>query len=205
MLRGSSLLFFGTIRAMQMIGLSGLVEANLPFNLFIFLQAMIEFAQMDILGSEILYEEIFNFKETTPISQKFEFNGIGDKNFVNNSGSYLSMLIVLFFSTIVLFVLNKLATCLIQYSCARKIGVWAYKKCYYDSLEQQCCKLILESYFDVSICTFINLLAFMESRNLEEFYLFFTTIDDAFCSTIVLIHIVLVIFLPMFCHYIQKE
>ena len=160
---------------------------------------------MDVLYSEEYYEEIFKFKDTSPLSQKFAINGIEDKNFINNSGSYLSMLILLFLLTILLFIINKIATCCFKYNIARRIGIWAYEKCYYDHLEQQCCKLILESYFDVSICSFINLLAFMESRNAMEFYEFFRTYDDIMCSIIVLVHILLVILLPIFCHYIQKN
>jgi hypothetical protein len=46
---------------------------------------------MDILSGEAFYERNFIFKETSPINQKFDDFGIGDKNFVMNSGSYLIM------------------------------------------------------------------------------------------------------------------
>ena len=49
------------------------------------------FAAMDILSSEDNYEKMFEFKETEPINDAFAFFGIGDKNFIMNSGSYLSI------------------------------------------------------------------------------------------------------------------
>jgi hypothetical protein len=43
---------------------------------------------MDILQSEDRYEEYLKFKATDPVNDAFAFFGIGDKNFVMNSGSY---------------------------------------------------------------------------------------------------------------------
>ena len=43
---------------------------------------------MDILSGEDYYEMMFAFKETDPVGEKWAFFGIGDSNFVMNSGSY---------------------------------------------------------------------------------------------------------------------
>ena len=56
-------------------------------------------------------------------------------NFINNSGSYLTMLIILFFTTMLLFLLNKLSTWCFKFKISRSVGIWAYVKCYYDELE----------------------------------------------------------------------
>lgn len=64
---------------------------------------------------------------------------------------------------------------------------------------------MLESYFDMSLCSFINLCAFIESKNKEEFFEFFSTWDNIMCSGIAIVHIILVILLPIFCHYIQTK
>jgi hypothetical protein len=49
------------------------------------------FANMDILSSEERYETHLKFNETEPLNDAFAFFGIGDRNFVNNSGSYLTI------------------------------------------------------------------------------------------------------------------
>ena len=43
---------------------------------------------MDIFNGEGYFEEWFVFKETGAIGEKWAFFGIGDANFINNSGSY---------------------------------------------------------------------------------------------------------------------
>ena len=47
------------------------------------------FASMDVLAGEGIYEEIFEFKETEPLSPKFEELDYGDMNYIMNSGSIL--------------------------------------------------------------------------------------------------------------------
>ena len=74
-----------------MIALSALVNVSYPINLFIFLQVCIMFANMDILQTEDAYGKYLKFKETDPMNDAFAFFGIGDKNFVNNSGSYFTI------------------------------------------------------------------------------------------------------------------
>jgi hypothetical protein len=49
------------------------------------------FASIDVFSGEAFYEKHFTFKETSPINERFEEFGIGDKNFIMNSGSYLIM------------------------------------------------------------------------------------------------------------------
>ena len=71
-----------------MISLSGLVNVKIPIHLHIFLAVCVVFSNMDIFNGEGYYEEIFSFKETEAIGEKWGFFGMGDSNFVNNSGSY---------------------------------------------------------------------------------------------------------------------
>ena len=55
-----------------------------------------KFAQMDVFEMSGYYEEWFVFLETSPVNFNFEEMGMGDRNFVMNSGSFF--LIVLFFA-----------------------------------------------------------------------------------------------------------
>ena len=44
---------------------------------------------MDLWKAEDLYEIIFIFKETAPLTDKFDQFGVGDKNLIMNSSSVL--------------------------------------------------------------------------------------------------------------------
>mgnify|MGYP000444941704 FL=1 len=46
---------------------------------------------MDVFSGEALYEEHLVFQLTDPINARFDEFGIGDKNFMMNSGSFLIM------------------------------------------------------------------------------------------------------------------
>jgi hypothetical protein len=116
---------------------------------------------MDILSGEALYEKHLVFKETSPINERFDEFGIGDKNFVNNSGSYLIMqlfIVVWFFAKMIL---RKMCIILSKFSLFRHIGMWI-GKVDPTSMKEASLRLLLESYFDISICTLINLIAFYE-------------------------------------------
>lgn len=45
-------------------------------------------------------------------------------------------------------------------------------------------------------------MAFLKSKNKEDFFMFFVTIDDAMCSIIVIIHTFLIFLLPFFSHFL---
>lgn len=47
---------FGLIRALKMIIMSGLVDANIPVHLFLFMIGAIQFAKVDIFDGSGYYE-----------------------------------------------------------------------------------------------------------------------------------------------------
>jgi hypothetical protein len=61
-------------------------------------------------------------------------------------------------------------------------------------------KLMLETYFDLAICTFINVLAFSECQSLSEFLEFFSTVSDFTCSTITIVMLVAIVALPIWIY-----
>jgi hypothetical protein len=88
LLGGTMQELWGMIRAMQMIVLSILAEIQLPVHTFLFYQESLVIADMDIFMGETIIEAIMRFKETDALNDNFELYGIGDKNFMSNSGSY---------------------------------------------------------------------------------------------------------------------
>ena len=72
-LGGSMGLIWGLIRALQMISLSAVIEVRIPNHMFMFLQACVLFAQMDLLDGGAMFERMFNFKDTDPLNENFAF------------------------------------------------------------------------------------------------------------------------------------
>jgi hypothetical protein len=66
---------------------------------------------MDIFDGQGFYEEWFEFNETSMHSEMFEMMGIGDKNFMMNSGSYFIIGGGLCLYYLGRWVLNRLARC----------------------------------------------------------------------------------------------
>lgn len=75
---GSMEQLWSLIRAVQMMILSGLVNIQIPINMFLYLKVCLLFAQMDIFKGEEIYEKNLKFKETEPLNAAFDFFGIGD-------------------------------------------------------------------------------------------------------------------------------
>lgn len=98
-----------------------------------------------------------------------------------------------------LYGLNMCMASYYRFKTARVIGIWAYKTSYVNFFIINFNKLILESYFDISMCTLINVLAFIESKDLS---LFWSTTDDIICSLITIIHSFIIVILPFFSLYL---
>jgi hypothetical protein len=55
----------------------------------VFFEAAVLFSNMDVLSGEDLYEKTLVLTETEPLNDRFDFLGMGSRNFVQNSGSFL--------------------------------------------------------------------------------------------------------------------
>jgi hypothetical protein len=116
---------------------------------------------MDILNTEDWYGDNLTFHETPPINQAFAFFGIDNKNFILNSGSYFALQLIVIGSILFQYFLNRLAVNHAAHKWARKLGIFVYKPDYNLLMKESTVKLFMESYFDLCICTFINLDAFV--------------------------------------------
>mgnify|MGYP000898488443 CR=1 FL=1 len=91
-----------------MITLSGLVNIKIPVHLHIFLQVCVVFANMDIFNGEGYYEELFVFKETNAVGEKWAFFGMDNSNFIMNSGSYFVIIGGMMVYLICSYLVNKI-------------------------------------------------------------------------------------------------
>jgi hypothetical protein len=153
---------------------------------------------MDICNGEGFYEELFSFKETAAVGEKWAFFGMGDANFINNSGSYFVLQLGIMLYMLFFYLVNKACVLNAKSVVARKVGMFVHEDDYWDSFVDGSVKLFLESYFDLVICTAINISSFFRSKNLQDFKEFFGTSEDILCSTISITYMMFVVFFPYY-------
>ena len=149
------------IRAMQLILLSMLSDVSYPTITFVFFQGAILFASMDVLSGEAFYEKHLVFQTTDPINGRFDEFGIGDKNFMMNSGSFLLMQLIIYVWFYGKQILLKLCVKFSRYSIFRRFGMYLGK---YNpkGLKEATLRLFLESYFDISFGCLANVISWLE-------------------------------------------
>ena len=201
---GSMQQLFGMIRALQMIVLTALIRVPTPAHSFIFFAGCMLFASMDVLDGGGFYEDWFVFLETPPLNQNFELFGVGDMNFVMNSGSYFILGAGIFIFTISRFILNKIATKFAQYPFFRKVGMKFYRSSYKKEITHAQLKLFMESYFDLAMCAMLNFLSFYTNKNYTMGD-YFGTFDDILCSMITLVYFVLIFVFPVWGYKLITE
>ena len=130
-----------------------------------------------------------------PRSDQFAFFGVEDSNFLNNSGSYFVILAGIIVYYLFTYIINKICVCCAKRSIARKIGMLVYEENYWNQFVKSSYKLFLESFFDLVICSLINVFAFFNSA--DKFSTFFESWENIGCSTLSIVYSILIIFFPL--------
>ena len=169
------------------------------------MQVCVVFSNMDIFSGEDYYEMLFTFKETEAVGEKWAFFKMGDSNFIMNSGSYFVIEVGLMVYILFSYMINKFCVYNAKYPIARKVGMFGHEDDYWNSFVDGSVKLFLEGYFDLVICTAINVFAFIRSKNIDDFKEFFSTPNDIMCSTISITYSFLLIFFPFYCYKYIKH
>ena len=86
--QGSFQQLWGVIRAAQLLLFQVLIRHNYPLHTHLFFTVCLYIAEMDIFNAKEIYEAfmIFNAADT-PFNDNFDLYGVGDKNFLMNTGS----------------------------------------------------------------------------------------------------------------------
>jgi hypothetical protein len=113
-----------------------------------------------------------------------------------NSGSYLIMQLLILALYFVRKFLHKLGVKYAKYPIFRRLGMMITPP-NTEELKMAFLKLMLETYFDLAIGTFINIQAFIECQGLREFSQFFRTFTDFSCSAITIVMLVAIVTLPI--------
>lgn len=96
------------IRAMQLWTFINLTGVKMPVHFNIFMLGNLMVSQMDVLDMEEYYDRYLEFKHTEPLTEKFGFFEFGDMNFVNNSGSFLALIVILICNFVLKYIINKI-------------------------------------------------------------------------------------------------
>ena len=91
-----------------------------------------------------------------------------------------------------------MAVCCRHYRVARHIGMFVHQRGPIIAFVCALLKLVLETYFDLSLLSFLNVQAFIEGKS---FKVFWGSGDDVFCSLNTIGHFVLIFYLPTFSTY----
>jgi len=200
-LGGSMQQLFGMIRAMQMLILPGMSSVPIPSHSLIFFSACAIIAALDMLDAASYFEEWWEFKETDALTDSFDMYGMGDKNFIINSGSYfVYQSMVLFFILGNAFV-NKLAVCNAKSKWWREIGIKYYVADIKQGIWDGSVKLFMETYIDLCFCALLNDYAFFESYFNKDWREFWQGYPNIMCSSITMIYTVLVFVFPLWGLY----
>lgn len=124
---GSVQVFWGMMRALQIIVLKGLINNPVPAHLSSFMKTLLNMAQYDIFDAGGVYRKTFDFKETSSMNENFELFGIEGKNFMVNSGSFFPFVIIILSQQIFEMTMQRLAILLARLSCCRLIGTKLYR------------------------------------------------------------------------------
>lgn len=84
------------------------------------------------------------------------------------------------------------------------MGIQAYQPNPH-SVRQSLQRLFLESYFDVAFCAFLNLVAFYESKDFDDFAGYFETKLDALNSVLAISFLIAVLIFPFYVHRAIKK
>ena len=142
-----------------------------------------------------------SFKETEPFNAKFEMFGIGDLNFISNSGSFFIILAAIVgYYFLRVFVSRLMVSCK-EWKWARKLGVWTHVDRTFSRIKFAIIKLFIESYFENMLPLVLGLVAFTKFPISE----FFETRDDIICTLITLLFAFLVVKVPMHGYDLLKQ
>jgi len=95
----------------------------MPAYARVFFAGAILFSNMDVFSGEAFYEENFVFHETDPLNERFDAMGMGNLNFISNSGSYFILLILIYFQFYGRRIVNFVCTKFAKYRWARVIAL----------------------------------------------------------------------------------
>ena len=123
--QGSFQQLWGVIRAAQLLLFQALVRHNYPVHTHLFYSVCLYIAEMDLFNAKELYAKFMNFNAAdTPYNNNFDLYGVGDKNFLMNTGSLVLIFVLLIVHKLICIVLYVIGRRFFRYALGRKAGMY---------------------------------------------------------------------------------
>lgn len=124
---------------------------SLPINSYIVSKTLANVASFDVIPTQFIYFEAFDFKRTY-IPNRFEMIGLDGNNFLMNSGT-LFLVFISWFLTVPLYFCAKLCTNTLRAEKAKVVLRIVSRWIFFNYL----IRVLLESYVDLTLTSLLNL------------------------------------------------
>lgn len=166
---GDSIEFFCSIRILQLQAQTGLVPLRYPSTIIVYNKFTNKFANMDVVGDimEAQYGNL-DFEESPPFSSYFEGYGMDSMNYVSNSGSFFFFMGLIPAVVYARLAINLVCLCLRKRAFARRVGMFVYVKNKNEFMMLALTKLVLETYTDLCICSFLQMMYYYNPNDIVD-------------------------------------
>jgi len=168
---------------------SALNNIAFPGNVAFLYSYLLKIASFDFLPTDDIYDWLFEFKSSEPVTEKFGALGYETKYFVKNMGTVFIVgviLAILLVLTLFLYVLNAI----FNLSVTDKVANWMYRMVCWN----QILRFLIESYMLIALSCCINLTEFT-----------FGDSGSRASSISTVVGMILIIFLPFFVLYFMHK
>jgi hypothetical protein len=180
---------WGLVRLLQYISLLAFINVSYPGHVVQFLNSLLVISKFDVLYSEALHRQLFDFAPTDPLNLKFLQFKVDTKTFLLNSGSVIWLLVLVLLAKFGCLCLNSVAVHNHQDPFWRKVGVLTYR----TNAMKQLKTVALEGSLLLCWATTLNLLEWSRSNQLSEH---FSGLNNIYNSSCVMVGIGLLLSAP---------
>ena len=171
------------INALQVIVLLPLIETQIPANASMFFETLTEVAAFDFVEIGGASNDILNLPPTEPVNERFELSRIESQYFVNNLGSFYTVILLNIFMAFVWCLIKIIRSCCYDGKFLEKYGRKIYRKLFWNGSMAT----IRESYLVVVLCVFISI----------KYNFSFTSLGMYWQSTSVIVVLTIYVIVPI--------
>lgn len=142
------------LNALTSLTVLSLISINIPGAANIFNKAVLDFSQLDILPTNVIFPAIFSFDDNTdgPMNQNFNIGGYQSKNALKNMQSTFIFLCCYVFLLFVLFLLDALKRINVYGSVSMKVQKWLEEALLWNGV----LRFIVQQYSTLLLSCWIN-------------------------------------------------
>ena len=163
------------------------------------------FATVDVLDGRDIYKSTLDLYESGPLSDRFYQMDFEDKSFINNSGSFFIIIVLIMGFKAMLKVTNKICTWMPTFEISRRVGIFVT---YYDhktSIKNMILRLSIEMYFELTLCCFVGMVGLKEFLLVTMNFSFLLRPSNIICASIGMVMTIYFVTLPFYAKWLIKK